>query len=625
MELIILGWLLTISYLIGNRILVLLGLSNQLFDQRFGYSMGIGIAILLYLVLGLGFVGLLTSSFAYGLCALLLIFSIWGLINQKEVYFLRALLANAQLFLKKIPNFFFDLGSLSILYLVLVFVFLINLSSALTPELRHDALQYHLSIPHYYCLHKKITEVPFNIYHTYSLNAEMLYTLALLLKNCIVAKLLHFSIAVISAIVVFQVAKQHFNKTIAVIASTIFYTLPQVAWMSSTAFNENFWLFFGILSVSAFLNWLKFNNIFHLLLAGFFGGLGIGTKLPAVVFYPFLISIFLALIVIKQKKTIVQFLKFKFIYLLAVILPPLPWLIRNYVYTHNPFYPLLNNILRPAGIYYRIAGDRFYAIRHLPSVNLLDYLIRMKQAFIAINTNGNGIISAFFLVSVPLLVIKTVPKEVKFFTLYSLFAWLIYCFIEGGTDGRFIYPTYPIMAIPIGFTLGYLIEKFPNLKKFIIYTLSLVLLATFCHMKYAFTLYFQESPYPILTEKQQNDYLNKLLPIYPVYSYINKNLSREDKLILPSGYAALYCNRKYIANSEFDVSPLEAIQRSISNCTEKDKELLSRLEEWKVTHIVLEKSFFENTDELKKFLKLKSAPIYQSGTFILYKINYNKQ
>ncbi|MFB3895815.1 MAG: phospholipid carrier-dependent glycosyltransferase [bacterium] len=612
LELFTAGWLILIAYLLGDRILRLFRLNPASFTLRFAFATGLGFGIFAYLIL---FLGLISCLYPWLIALIMLAITVMLFYTKR--------LPISEIFRKRGPfHFFRFIISKSMLLVVILIVVILNLLGALTPEVRHDSLQYHQTIPHYFLLEHRIAEVPYTIYYTYALNAEMIYTLgqAMVDGNSIIPKLFHALAAILTAIAVYGFTRKHTeNPLIAMLAAAIFYTLPQVSWMSSSAFNENWWMLFGVLAIFAWFEWqqvpalkIEEENVINydqnetnqvwevspktnrnrwLYLAAVFCGLGISTKLIAVMFYPFLLGI---ATLIRSQKSEVRSQKYDavFLFLAAsffLVVPVFPWLVRNYVYTHNPIYPLLSRFFTSPHPY-DIAGQNFASIRSLPPMSFGAIIDRIWNSFISININGNGIITAFFIVCIPLLFIKQISRQIKWLTGYGLIAWLIYAVVEGGSDGRFIYPTYPILAIVISYALVLAIERISQFQPrsmllrptFFIFLLCLIMLATFIHMKIAFVQDFKESWIPVLGKQHQADYLEDHIKIYPMFEYLNTNLPENTKVLLPGGYAALYCDRRYLASSEFDISPLDDL---VARHYTADQ-IYTQLHDWSITHLV---------------------------------------
>jgi hypothetical protein len=602
-ELILCFWLFWISSRIGNIFLTFFGMSKYNKAETVLFSIGLGLGCLSFLIWGLGQTNLLYATLVY---FILILSTVFNLLSKKQ---------NRVSVLKE--NFPFNIITISLL-LVLTIVGMVNILGALTPELRHDSLQYHLSVPHYYILHHQMLDIPYLIYHFYSLNMEMLYTLALLLDGGALAKLIHAGMAILSAYGIYLLSKRYFPSPIPLLAAALFYSLPQVAWMSSTTFNENGWMFFGVLSVMAWLLWWDTQDKRWLYLTGIYCGLGMTIKLIVIVFYPFLL-ILATIYIIARKKTWSKMYQIIITGLLMIV-PVIPWLVRNYIYTANPVFPLLSNVFRsyPEYIY---AGNSFHNIRQLPPLTLSILFERMCNAFTSIQINGNGMLPLFFIsILVILLFWKSVSKEIKFLMFYGVAAWCIYNVIEGGLDGRFLYPSYPFMAIVSAYIIWFLLQRIPHLSKIVIAIICVAMLLTFGYGRYGFYQDFHESPLPILGSELQSKYLSSHLQLYPAYQFVNDNLPKDATLILSQGYGALYCNRKYMAGSEFDRSPLMVILEH-SKTPEDMNQLLN---EWHVTYLVLPSYWTEakrSNETGSAFVRKYSTILFQDAHFIVVKIN----
>lgn len=64
---------------------------------------------------------------------------------------------------------------------------------ALTPAVSWDASVYHLTLPKLFLAHQGFREVPFNVYSNWPLATELLFAAAMLVKDYVLAKLVHFA------------------------------------------------------------------------------------------------------------------------------------------------------------------------------------------------------------------------------------------------------------------------------------------------------------------------------------------------------------------------------------------------------------------------------------------------
>ena len=109
--------------------------------------------------------------------------------------------------------------------LLLLICLLLGLLLVLTPEIGNDALTYHLGAPKLYLEHHGFYFIPGTLCSNYPLNNEMLYIIGLLLGGDIVAKGIHFAMAVFILIGMYQFTR-HF------IPNALFFFLPLLVFFS---------------------------------------------------------------------------------------------------------------------------------------------------------------------------------------------------------------------------------------------------------------------------------------------------------------------------------------------------------------------------------------------------------
>ena len=63
---------------------------------------------------------------------------------------------------------------------------------ALYPSVSWDADTYHLGVPRLWLDHGGFRQIPFNVYSNWPLSTELLFSMALLVRGFVSAKLLHF-------------------------------------------------------------------------------------------------------------------------------------------------------------------------------------------------------------------------------------------------------------------------------------------------------------------------------------------------------------------------------------------------------------------------------------------------
>ncbi len=217
-------------------------------------------------------------------------------------------------------------------------ILLSTLITALAPPLKFDALVYHLTLPRAYLAAGRITYLPWLMYWGMPQISEMLYTWGMALGGVEAAVVLGWTFGLVALAGIFGLITQRIN-------------LPS-AWVAVAALLAGFttaaamgWGYVGwmtILQGAACLialdRWVSHHDRKDLLLAGVFAGFALGTKYTAGIL---LLGGLGVVAWFGRKAPWKRFLLDLFLFGLTVILASSPWLIKNFVATGNPFYPVL--------------------------------------------------------------------------------------------------------------------------------------------------------------------------------------------------------------------------------------------------------------------------------------------
>ena len=117
-----------------------------------------------------------------------------------------------------------------------------------------------------------------------------------------------------------------------------------VSWLSSTTYIDLVVALFLVATLLAFLRWRETRQIVWLLATGFLGGAAVGTKLTALFGLP--VIAFLLVMDLLRTPQLSAWSKVKALAgcALATSLVAAPYFLIVYIFTGNPFFPLLNGI-----------------------------------------------------------------------------------------------------------------------------------------------------------------------------------------------------------------------------------------------------------------------------------------
>lgn len=411
-------------------------------------------------------------------------------------------------FVKKCTKF-----ELAILAIIL-FQGLVNLLGVFGPELGFDALWYHLTLPKIYLQNHSIFYIPGGLlyYSAMPKLTEMLYLSGLAFGNEILAKFIHFSFGALSLIVLYKLSRNFLPKKFSLLVIALFYSNLVVGWLSITAYIDLARTFFEVMALWGFVNWTERKEKKWLIMSAVLLGLAISVKLLALES----ILIFAVLIIIFTRK-VVDALTYCFFTLLV----PLPWFIFSYIHTGNPVYPFFTNI-------YPLKFN-FYLINPL---NLSDPISPLYVIFLPI---------ALFLY-------RKFNLALKFVSLYSFLAILIWYITPQTGGGRFILPYLPALSL----VAIVVIEMIKQVKLRYIFIGTIIILALFSivyrgagNAKYIPVIFGKESKSQFLTS-----YLNFFYgDFFDIDGYLSKKIKSEDKVLLYGFHNLYYVNFPFIDSS----------------------------------------------------------------------------
>ncbi|HLF90169.1 MAG TPA: hypothetical protein VI451_14580 [Anaerolineales bacterium] len=211
------------------------------------------------------------------------------------------------------------------------------LLTALAPPFMFDALVYHLTLPKVYLSAGRIDYQPWLIFWGMPQMIEMLFTWAISLGGIETASILNWGIGVLTLV--------------GLVSWTASRISPRAGWVAAASLLSGFslvislgwgyveWLMmlFGLVTLILLDMWSTGNERKFLLLTGLCTGFAIGTKYTAGVLAICGMGVIFWHFRRVWQNGAIEILWFVFPIFLAVI----PWLIKNYLFTDNPFYPLL--------------------------------------------------------------------------------------------------------------------------------------------------------------------------------------------------------------------------------------------------------------------------------------------
>ncbi|PIE56638.1 MAG: hypothetical protein CSA34_03225 [Desulfobulbus propionicus] len=436
---------------------------------------------------------------------------------------------------------------------------------AWVPPVSRDALTHHLFVPRLYLEQGGIHEIPAIAFSYYPMNLDLLYLLPLYLGNDILAKYIHFFFALLTCLLIYRHLHDRVGTNIALLGCVTFLSTPIITKLSVTVYVDLGLIFFTTASLLWLLTWIDNNfPLRRLVGAGLFCGLAMGTKYNGLVAFV-LLTLMVPLLYLRcatTKPSSGRALLFAMIFALAALTASSPWLIRNYLWTSNPIYPLHNTSIQ------KILGDQPAHMPNLEKKNRQQHssksnvfltrkrlwnetwwqtlLLPLRFFFEGEDDNPrlfDGKLNPLLLL-LPVLLLFLPPKDRKlareqYILAAFAFFFFFYTFFQQVMRIRYISPILPalvILAMTAVHSLATRLQtsgSFAYRQQFSQLALIVPALLIFSYnTTYTYELYKKIDPLSYITGKtSRNDYIAAHRSEYPVVRFINNTLTPREKVL----------------------------------------------------------------------------------------------
>jgi len=488
----------------------------------------------------------------------------------------------------------------SLMLIVLIVLILGNLSAALTPEVREDCLNYHIVFPNMYASVHGIYENQWNYLSYMPIHVESLYTLALSVGRDHLAKLIHCTFGICVAGLLYALGQRLLSRRSGLWAAFLWLITPQVALLSSSCFIDlavSAWVFIAILSL---MNAMESDSSVvrcrWLVLSGICAGFFMGAKYTTgpIFFAPLVMTWAAWHIWVRQKSA--QSIWYKEALLLVVPAAVIccPILIKNFLWTGSPFYPIFGGLFGVRTESALIAHTKILGCAPpAGSLTLGGFPGWFIRRWMGLNYAGTFIHNLALLSFVSTLLLRVLTKGRSLIRIHSWTGWLVLNAIAAwfmfliscdNLDGRFILPVLPVLCLLVG---GWLwADAWHDILKnrlwvhwVLLLTIALAAVCGFVQNQRYFVLEMKESLLPVLSEDARREYYRARIRTYDICEFINENLP-ENAHILSIGYPV---KRRAIGGACGALSPIEELLGSSKYSSDQ---LLQALRELGITHMV---------------------------------------
>lgn len=207
------------------------------------------------------------------------------------------------------------------------------------PDIRSDAMRYHLPYAKFYAAHQGLAVNEYLRYPLFSHNADLVYSLGYIFQKGgqaeVLARLFHFFSFSLLCFGLYALIARNFNKLMAVLACFILINTKLVHIYSVSGYIDFALGLFVFASIYFIDRWQKDNNNTWLIFSAAMLGLALGTKYLALIWLiPMVVWVY---VTNKNWKHSLHFL-------LVSLLIGSFWYIRNIIIAGNPIHPFAQNV-----------------------------------------------------------------------------------------------------------------------------------------------------------------------------------------------------------------------------------------------------------------------------------------
>ena len=498
---------------------------------------------------------------------------------------------------------------------------LFQFDGALTPEIGHDALAYHLYTPRMFLWNHGLTAMPYNYQSHMPLNAQMAFLWGLLLGGEVLAKLLCWSQLAGTVMLLRAAGAREFGRPVGVLASFMAIATQSAAYHHPPiSVNSDVPLtFFCAAAMVAFLRLVAPGAVRMraATAAGLFCGFALGTKYTAIsyVVFPLLGAAALAMAIVAANNKGMAFgTRARLAMAPCVAVGALavglfaPWMIRAAIETGDPLYPGFYQRF-PVKAAYRAGAEIIGAWESQTQ----------SQSFMMAAIGGDLLLPTFLVCGLVCLALGA--RRAVFLGLGAALAHAGLLVAPLGQWPRLFSVTIPLSAM--AFSVAILGAPIARGLKAIVVAVTAVAALAFFFDKQAM---FMKNPahawdgWPKLTQASAlaqaapKDVFND--GRLELYAYIGEHLPARAKILFSQVPYVFHCPRQAVAAGEWNEDYPDSAAKEEKGAAPA---ILARLEQEGFTHIVFKRDAKDKgglRESVRKSLRL----LYESGRFALYAI-----
>jgi len=503
---------------------------------------------------------------------------------------------------------------------------------ALTPPTTRDELTHHLLMPRLYVVAGRVFHLPFAVYSYYPMLLDMLYTPWLRWGWDLAPKIVHGLFGFLTALLLYAYLAHRLNAVYGLLGFFFYLSTPIVLRLGSVAYVDLGLVFYSTAALLCLTLYLEESAALRwLVLAGLSAGFAIATK-PNGMLAILLLAFVFALALARERGRSWHWMPSRlFLFGIFAIVAFSPWAIKNAFATGNPLFPFFPGLLGGA----TGGGDS-----DLPGLSILETrrllygeswleiaLVPLRVFFTGRDDdprNFDGVLTPVLIAFLPWAFEGKWRRDKRLFFVFSLF-YFLYALFLGGMRVRYVLPIVPPLVILAIFGIHNIYARI--VRPGFLY--AAVAFFAVLHGVYLWNYFQVVAPVNyILGRESRTAYLERTLPDYPVFEFVNRSLPASARIyLLFMGRRAYYCERDYY----HDLGDTPALLLHVLQKAKSSGEVALELGPKGITHLVVRE------DLLKPFLENNLKPeaarvwdaftrdhlerLYQDGRYAVYRLH----
>ncbi len=406
----------------------------------------------------------------------------------------------------------------------------------LVPDTSGDAFLYHITVPNYYALEGKIAAVSISFCYNYPLQIEMFYLAAIRFGEEQAGVVMNLFLALVTCVGLYLAGRQLGSPFTGLVAVFLFISMPlTLRWVPTSLVDLSAGTFL-IGALVALLHWQRTHEDVWLFLAGISAGGAVAVKLiiVSVSLGIFPLAIAAASLLEKNPHRRISPLKNLLIYASGAILPLLPWMFKNALLIHNPFFPffLREFPTRPDLIPSALTLHIMHGVPPIGSA--YGWAKRARGIMPLLTWGGNWALIFAMTIIPPFFIASLLKRKLRFFWGIQFLLLLFVLHYGSNAQVRWFQGIFAIFLVALAIATTLTIRQHPFLRMPLIYSGIIFFLLLSARMYYLRLSETGLYPWTGLSKKTLMRYIAEQ-PRFAQAEFLNSNVPPRGKVFLYSG------------------------------------------------------------------------------------------